>query len=113
VLAEWRGFNTNALEKEKPRARAAADLMPKVLSDLRLDRRQAEAEIARVWRNLVDPTVAAHAHPGGIYKGTLFVLVDTSVWLTEIVRYRRAEILERLQHSFGKEMIARISFRLG
>ena len=87
--------------------------MPKVLSDLRLDRRQAEAEIARVWRNLVDPAVAAHAHPGGIYKGTLFVLVDTSVWLTEIVRYRRKEILDRLQHSFGKEMIKKISYRVG
>ncbi len=39
--------------------------------------------------------------------------VDNSVWLDEIVRYRRKEILDRLQHSFGREMIARISFRVG
>jgi len=35
------------------------------------------------------------------------------VWLNEIVRYRRKEILDRLQHSFGKEFVARISFRVG
>ena len=113
VLSDWRGLNIPALEKTKLRARAAKDVMTKVLADLRIDQRQGEAEIARVWKNLVDPTVAAHAHPSGLNKGTLFVLVDTSVWLDEIVRYRRREILERLQHSFGKEMIKRISFRLG
>ena len=55
----------------------------------------------------------AHAQPTGLNKGTLFVTVDSSVWLSEIVRYRRKEILNRLQHGFGKEMIARISFRVG
>jgi len=51
--------------------------------------------------------------PAGIRNGTLFVTVDSSVWLDEIVRYRRREILERLQNSFGRELIRRISFRLG
>jgi hypothetical protein len=35
------------------------------------------------------------------------------VWLDEIVRYRRREILDRLQHSFGRELIVKISFRVG
>jgi len=39
--------------------------------------------------------------------------VDSNVWLSEIVRYRRQEILQRLQHAFGKELVARISFRVG
>ena len=42
-----------------------------------------------------------------------FVNVDSSVWLDEIVRYRRREILDRLQHSFGRKMIQKISFRVG
>jgi hypothetical protein len=48
-----------------------------------------------------------------VRKGTLFVNVDSSVWLSEIVRYRRKEILDRLQHSFGRDLIQRISFRVG
>ena len=73
----------------------------------------AEAEIVKVWNHLLDPTICAHAQPTGINKGTLFVTVDSSVWLDEIVRWRRKEILERLQNSFGKTLIARISFRCG
>ena len=87
--------------------------MPRVLTNLGLDRRRSEAEIARVWNHLIDPSLTAHAQPTGLHKGTLFVTVDNSVWLGEIVRYRRKEILDRLQHSFGRDLIARISFRVG
>jgi Dna[CI] antecedent, DciA len=114
VLAAWRGVNLEPLEKIRGRpAKRAGDALPAVLKDLRMDRRQSEAEIAKVWNHLIDPTIATHAQPTGIRNGTLFVSVDSSVWLSEIVRYRRKEILDRLQHSFGRGMITRISFRVG
>jgi predicted nucleic acid-binding Zn ribbon protein len=114
VLAQWRGINVKPEEQARRlSAKKAADLMPKVLTGLRMDARRAEAEIVRVWNHLIDPQITAHAQPTGINKGTLFVTVDSNPWLDEIVRYRRKEILDRLQHSFGKEMIARISFRVG
>jgi predicted nucleic acid-binding Zn ribbon protein len=95
------------------RARPLGDVLPRVLSELRIDRRQAEAEVLKVWNHLLDPNITAHAQPTGLHKGTLFVVVDSSVWLSELVRYRRKEILDRLQHSFGHELISRISFRVG
>jgi predicted nucleic acid-binding Zn ribbon protein len=98
---------------KKDAAKALEALVPKVLKGLRMDRRQGEAEIVKVWNALLDPTITAHAQPTGINKGTLFVSVDSSPWLDEIVRYRRKEILKRLQHSFGIEVIKRISFRVG
>lgn len=114
VLAAWRGVDVAPLEKARTvRARAAGDVLPRVLTDLRLDKRRAEAEVVKVWNNLIDPNLAIHAQPTGLHKGTLFVTVDSSPWLDEIVRYRRREILERLQHSFGKDLITRISFRVG
>ena len=113
VLAEWRGLDVAPLEKARVRARSAEDIMARVLTDLRIDRRRAEAEILKVWNNLIDPGIVAHAQPTGLNKGTLFVTVDSSPWLDEIVRYRRKEILNRLQHSFGRDLIARISFRVG
>jgi len=78
-----------------------------------MDRRRMEAEVVKVWNNLLDPTLLAHAQPTGLRNGTLFVSVDSSVWLSEIVRYRRKEILDRLHHSFSRDFIARISFRVG
>jgi predicted nucleic acid-binding Zn ribbon protein len=114
ALAEWRRWDWSAPEKTHRRsARAAGEVMPSVLAGLRIESRQAETEILNVWHHQIDPTIVAHARPTGIRKGTLFVTVDSSVWLDEIVRYRRGEILERLQNSFGRDLITRISFRAG
>ena len=114
ALAQWRGWNWSGDEVARQASgKTTAAILPRVLTGLRMDCRQAEAEIVRVWSHQMDPNIVAHAQPQGIRRGTLFVNVDSSVWLDEIVRYRRREILERLQNSFGRELIRRISFRLG
>jgi len=114
ILAQWRGTDLTPLEiAQTTRARKAGDLIGQVLTGFRVEQRRSEVEIVKVWNNLIDPTITAHAQPVGLNKGTLFVNVDNNVWLSEIVRYKRKEILERLQHSFGREIIARISFRIG
>jgi len=114
VLAQWRGVDLSPLESAQAvRARRVGDVLPRVTKDLHMDQRRAEAEIVKVWNSLIDPNIVAHAQPAGVRNGTLFVNVDSNVWLAEIVRYRRKEILDRLQHSFGKNLIQRISFRVG
>ena len=114
ALAQWRGIDLVPLERAQTlRVQPAKALMSRVLSELRIDKRRAEAEVVKVWGHLLDPAIVAHAQPTGLNKGTLFVTVDSSVWLSEIVRYRRKEILDRLQHSFGRDFISRISFRVG
>ncbi len=114
VCAQWRGIDLAPLEKARAlRAQPVSAVLPKVLSELRIDRRRSEAEVVKVWNNLLDPNLVAHAQPTGLRNGTLFVTVDSSVWLSEIVRYRRKEILDRLHHSFGQDFITKISFRVG
>ena len=114
VSAQWRGIDLAPLERAQAlRAQPASAVLPRVLSELRIDRRRAEAEVVKVWNHLLDPNIVAHAQPTGLHQGTLFVAVDSSVWLSEIVRYHRKEILDRLQHSFGRDFVQRISFRSG
>jgi len=114
VLAQWRGVDLAPLETARTvRARRIGDVLPKLATDLRMDKRRVEIEVVKVWNSLLDPNIVAHAQPAGLRKGTLFVNVDRSVWLSEIVRYRRKEILDRLHHSFGREFIKKISFRVG
>jgi predicted nucleic acid-binding Zn ribbon protein len=114
VLAQWRGWDSSADEAvRKPAAKSASQIMPGVLKGLGIERRQAETEILKVWAHQLDPNITAHARPTGLRNGTLFVTVDSNVWLDEIVRYRRREILERLQNSFGRDLIVKISFRCG
>jgi len=114
VLAQWRGVDLTALEKARRlQVRPTGELLPHLLNELRIDKRMSDVEILKVWNQLLDPVITAHAQPTGLRNGTLFVSVDSSPWLSEIVRYRRREILERLQHSFGPDLICRISFRVG
>jgi predicted nucleic acid-binding Zn ribbon protein len=114
VLAEWRGADLSAAEKARANSsRRANELLPRVLKDMRMDNRRIDAEIVKVWRHAIDPNLAAHAQPTGYHKGTLFVTVDSSPWLDEIVRWHRKDILKLMQHSFGREFIKKISFRTG
>jgi predicted nucleic acid-binding Zn ribbon protein len=114
VLAQWRGLDLTGAEKTREQhAQPVHAVMPQVLKHLRMDRRRAEAEIVRVWNHLLDPLITAHAQPTGLANRTLFVSVDSNVWLDEILRYRRKEILDRLRHSFGEGMIKKLSFRVG
>jgi len=114
TLDQWRGRGFSGAETAwKSPARPIESILPGVLGTLRLEQRLDEARIQTVWAQILDPTLVAHAQPAGFAKGTLFVHVDSSVWLHEIVRYRRSEILERLQTALGKTVVQKISFRLG
>jgi len=114
VLAQWRGIDLAPEEKARAiKARDAGKVVSNVLADLKMDTRRSDIEIVKVWNSALDPVIVAHAQPANLHKGTLFVNVDSNAWLSEIVRYRRKEILDRLQHSFGKNLIQKISFRVG
>ena len=114
ALVEWRRVDVTETEGAwKCPARSLSELVPGVLRELRVEQRVAESQIVQVWNQVIDPRIASHAQPAGLVRGTLFVNVDSAVWLSEIVRYHRTEILERLRHVVGKEMIQKISFRPG
>ena len=113
-MTEWRGVNLISTEKAQANpTKAMESVLPAVLKTLRLDQRRVEAQIVQMWNSIIDPNIAAHAKPDQLRNGTLFVVVDSNVWLDEIVRYRRKEILDRVHHSFGRELVAKISFRVG
>jgi predicted nucleic acid-binding Zn ribbon protein len=114
VLAQWRGMDYTALEKARANvAKPLGQVLAKVWQKRRFEQRVQESQIRQVWNQVLDPQITAHAQPVNLVRGTLFVQVDSSVWLSEIVQYRQKEILERLRHSFGPEAIKRLSFRQG
>jgi hypothetical protein len=114
ALTEWRRIDLREQEGTLgPAGKSIAALMPKVVESMGLDRKRGELEILKVWNELLDPQIAKHAQPVNLVRGTLFVNVDHSIWLDEIVRYHRKEILERLRNAFGKDLVQKISFRIG
>ena len=85
VLAQWRGVDYVPLETARTTpAKPVGALLPDLMKELRLEDRQADAEIVKVWNSLIDPAVTAHAQPVNLHKGTLFVNVDSNAWLSMI-----------------------------
>ncbi len=114
TLAEWRRVDLFPLEKaQQTSEKSLNDVIPALLDRLKLDQRLSDAEIVKVWNKILDPNISTHAQPVNLKNGTLFVQVDNSTWLSEIVHFRRQEILTRLQQCFGKNKIVKIAYRIG
>ena len=114
VLTEWHRVDVQGLDAPwQDRSRPTSEVMPLVLSRLNLEQRLAESQILQMWDRVMDRTITAHAKPVGLRRGTLFINVDSNAWLSELVRYRYAEMLEKLQLSVGKDKVERLSLRVG
>lgn len=115
VLAQWRGGMHLEPEEIAMRfsGKPVGQVLAGVLKDIRFDRRQEEAQVVKIWQSAIGPHITAHAQPTGIHKGTLFVKVDNSAWLSEIVRYHRIDILKRMQAALGPQVVQKISYSAG
>lgn len=114
ALAEWRGIDLSEEERARTKSdKTAADIVKSALEHIKFEERRKNAEILNVWRNAIDPAIVEHTEPATLKNGTLIVNVDSSVWLSEISRFKKREILIKLQSCFGKEVIKNIKFRLG
>jgi len=114
ALNSWHGIDLGKLEAPwRDCSRPTSEVMPLVLSRLGLEHRLAESQVLQVWDRVMDRTITAHAKPAGLRRGTLFINVDSNTWLSELVRYRYAEMLEKLQLSVGRDTVQRLSLRVG
>lgn len=114
VLKEWHRLDVSGLEAPwKDSSRPTHELMPLVLNRLNLDQRLAESQILQLWDRVLDRTITAHARPVGLRRGTLFINVDSNAWLSELVRYRYDDMLEKIQLSVGRDKVERLSLRVG
>ncbi len=93
-------------------AKAIGDAIPEVIRSLGLEESIWLNKIEEEWMKLVGDVVAKHARPGRYDAGHLIVFVDSSVWLNELQRYGRTEILSKVQQRFGPEKITGIRLQL-
>jgi len=84
------------------------DVLAGLMKNLGLDELQWVNILENEWTQIVGTAVASHSRPGRIEKKCLTVFVDNSVWLNELMRYGRKQMLENLQKKFGREKIGSI-----
>lgn len=90
-------------------AESVGQVMPRLLRRLKLDGRIREERGVLGWREAVGETVARRTETLAIRRGTLWVAVESSVWLNELSA-RRKEILDRLAAHAGHGTIRDVRF---
>ena len=71
-----------------------------------------EYRLQKQWETLVGEVVAAHTWPGRIKFRKLYVAVDNSVWLHQLL-YLKATLLENIQARMEELQLEDIIFRIG
>jgi len=93
-------------------ARSIGGIIPAVMKSLGLDQQRRLSELAGEWEQIVGADIARHTRPGRLEQGELLVFVDSSVWLSELARYGRKEMVEKLGNKYGRGKIRSITLRL-
>lgn len=101
--------------QKRPRMRfpvSLGELSRQELAIPGLAERLREAEIWRLWPEVVGATVASRARPLRIIKGTLTVAVSSGPWMQEL-RFLSAMMREKLNDRLGGEVVREIIFKAG
>lgn len=65
------------------------------------------ARIFSAWSQIVGPEVAARCRPTSLKGGVLKVRTESAVWASEF-RYLAADVIRRINHELGKEIVREI-----
>lgn len=89
-----------------------SDVVRVELTSLGLAERLREAEIWRLWPEIVGAAVAARAMPLRIIKGTLTVAVSSGPWKQELT-FLKGMMIEKLNERLGGAVVREIVLKSG
>ena len=92
--------------------RPLSGLMEESLAGLGLAERLREAEIWRIWPDVVGEALACRAQPLRIINGTLTVAVSSAPWMQEL-RFMTSMMKEKLNGCLGAEVVHEIVLKAG
>jgi len=92
--------------------RPLTDLLQDELRGLGLAERLREADIWRLWPDVVGPAIAARAQPLRIINGTLTVGVSSGPWMQELT-FLKGMIREKLNARLEGEVVREITLKSG
>ncbi len=95
-----------------PFPRPLSGLVQENLAGLGLAERLREAEIWRIWPDVVGTALASRACPVRIINGTLTVSVSSAPWMQEL-RFMTDMMKEKLNNRLGAEVVREIVLKAG
>jgi len=65
------------------------------------------------WKNIVGESISANTKPVGVTGGVLTVHVSNSVWLMELSRFYKKDMLKKISGELNDSTIKDILFKVG
>ena len=88
------------------------DVISSLLSDGTLPFNPDDANIWKVWDEVVGPAISKNARPLWVKNGKLKVTVSDPIWLQEL-QFVEKDIREKLNGKLGRKAVDKIEFRVG
>ena len=89
-----------------------AELIPKVIKELKKDPRPTREEIEEVWARVAGQKAAKHSWPTKLTRGQLLVEVENSGWMYTLSS-QKIHLLQGLIELLGANRIKTLNFRIG
>jgi predicted nucleic acid-binding Zn ribbon protein len=98
--------------RQRKDGKVFSDGVSTLMKQMGLDEQHWVETLSKEWQEIVGKGVGKHTRPGRIAGCTLYVFVDSSVWLNELKRYGQKEMLANLQDRFGANRIRSLSIQI-
>lgn len=92
--------------------RPLSELLAESFKGLAMAERLREADIWRIWPDVVGPVVASRAQPLRIINGTLTVAVSSGPWMQELT-FLKAIMQQKLNDRLGDNVVREIVLKSG
>ncbi|MCP4132796.1 MAG: DUF721 domain-containing protein [bacterium] len=90
--------------KRKNKVVGFSGVLPDIIKELDIEDSFLIEAIKSIWPGVVGEILATHSIPGRIFKKTLFVSVDHSVYANELMMMRNT-ILEKIEEELAVDII--------
>ena len=87
------------------------DLLP-IVQKRTMAKRKHNKGIGGRWDEIVGEEISSHTEFEGIRGNTIFVWVDSAVWLHYITAFKKEELLKDVQEEYKSKFISDIKFRV-
>jgi predicted nucleic acid-binding Zn ribbon protein len=87
-------------------------VLPNLLKSIRTGSDAQLVEVWELWDGLVGEAIAKNTRPAAFKGKLLLVEVSSSTWMHQL-QFLKADIVEKINDAFGKEMVEEIKFKIG
>jgi hypothetical protein len=91
-------------DKRIARETSLEDLLLHVVDDYKLYGEFALEDLRRTWQDIVGPILVNHTKVDRIFKNTLFIIADHSIYAQEALMYKTS-IIDKINGLYGKNSI--------